>query len=183
MSQPRSDLARARIAAGLTQESLAEILRVHPDTVRRWERGSTQPTPPVRPHLAQALGLSRADLEHRLGSNARTIEGHLTAPHVGPVTPSDDEPMQPFGRRQFLGLAGAAVTSGALGLHSTDDVTSELLLRSWFAGLPSDRPARPVHELAAAVAAMKLEYQACRYQTAGRHLPLLLDELERSTST
>ena len=61
-------LARARRAAGLTQEELAYRLRVDRSTVGRWELGETEPQPWLRPKLARALGLSRDALEQLLAA-------------------------------------------------------------------------------------------------------------------
>jgi transcriptional regulator with XRE-family HTH domain len=36
-------IAHARSQLGLTQEDMAKALRIHPDTVSRWERGDTKP--------------------------------------------------------------------------------------------------------------------------------------------
>src|SRR5215211_6780062 len=66
MRQRRQQLARVRKAAGHTQESLADLLRLDRSTVVRWERAQTEPQPYLRPRLARALGISPARLEELL---------------------------------------------------------------------------------------------------------------------
>ena len=51
---------------GLSQEQLAERLRIDRSTVARWEAGETVPQPWIRTQLARALQLSLDQLEHLL---------------------------------------------------------------------------------------------------------------------
>lgn len=62
MPTKRVVLARARKAAGFTQEELAHRLGVDRSTVGRWELGETEPQPWLQPRLAKALGVSRTEL-------------------------------------------------------------------------------------------------------------------------
>ncbi|HEY0696598.1 MAG TPA: helix-turn-helix transcriptional regulator [Micromonospora sp.] len=62
MTVKRRRLADRRRAVGHTQESLAGRLGVNRTTVVRWERAETEPQPWVRPHLAEALGISPDEL-------------------------------------------------------------------------------------------------------------------------
>lgn len=57
-ARPRGYLAERRKAVGLDQETLARRLGVHKATVMRWERGSAEPQPSLRPKLAAVLGIS-----------------------------------------------------------------------------------------------------------------------------
>lgn len=66
MAAKRTGLARARKAAGLTQESLAEAMHIDRSTIVRWESGQTEPQPYLRPKLARMLGVSLAKLEDLL---------------------------------------------------------------------------------------------------------------------
>lgn len=58
----RVRLARARKAAGLSQEALAQRLGVERSTVVRWETTTIEPQPWIRPHLATALGVTAEEL-------------------------------------------------------------------------------------------------------------------------
>ena len=68
----RDRLARARKAAGYTQESLAEDLGIDRTTVARWEAGKWQPLPYLRPKLARLLGLTAAELSEILSAPIAT---------------------------------------------------------------------------------------------------------------
>jgi len=59
-------LARAREAAGLTQEAFAMRAGVEVSTVVRWESGCTTPLPGKRPQIARALGIDLLELERLL---------------------------------------------------------------------------------------------------------------------
>jgi len=63
MVAKRDGLARARRAAGYTQERLAEALAVDVKTVGNWESGKTEPLPHKRPKLADELHVSAYHLE------------------------------------------------------------------------------------------------------------------------
>jgi transcriptional regulator with XRE-family HTH domain len=58
----RRRFAARRKTVGLSQEQLAELLRVDRSTVGRWESGETEPQPWIRPSLARALRLSADQL-------------------------------------------------------------------------------------------------------------------------
>jgi DNA-binding XRE family transcriptional regulator len=75
MRQRRTHLARARKAAGHTQESLAELLGLDRSTVVRWERAETTPQPWIRPKLARVLGLSGTALDVALNDPVRGMSG------------------------------------------------------------------------------------------------------------
>ncbi|MGH8965443.1 MAG: helix-turn-helix transcriptional regulator, partial [Actinomycetes bacterium] len=62
----RARLARARKAAGLTQEDLAHLVGVDRSTVGRWEAGETDPQPWVRRKLVRHLGVTPAHLDDLL---------------------------------------------------------------------------------------------------------------------
>jgi transcriptional regulator with XRE-family HTH domain len=59
----RKRLARARKAAGLTQEELAYRVGVDRSTVGRWEAGETEPQPWLRAKLARHLNITPAHLD------------------------------------------------------------------------------------------------------------------------
>jgi transcriptional regulator with XRE-family HTH domain len=50
-------LAKARAASGQTQEQIAELLGVDPETISRFERGATWPTLPRLLSLAELYGV------------------------------------------------------------------------------------------------------------------------------
>lgn len=52
-----SRMARWRVAAGLTQVQLADVIGTKQERVSDWERGVTTPRPQLIPMLAEALGL------------------------------------------------------------------------------------------------------------------------------
>jgi transcriptional regulator with XRE-family HTH domain len=62
----RERLGARRKALGLTQESLAERLRVERSTVARWEQGTSTPRPWYRRRLAEALDLTPDELARML---------------------------------------------------------------------------------------------------------------------
>jgi transcriptional regulator with XRE-family HTH domain len=71
----RTGLARARRAAGYTQEQLAELLHIDRATVVRWEAGATEPLPYIRPRLGRLLHVSREQLEALLLEGASPAQG------------------------------------------------------------------------------------------------------------
>jgi transcriptional regulator with XRE-family HTH domain len=95
----RIALAQRRKAIGLTQERLAELLRVDTSTVRRWEAGSAEPLPWMRPRIANALKVSVEALARLLhdGDNNIGSEQHdhlavvaaILADACGVPTPAD----------------------------------------------------------------------------------------------
>ncbi|WP_406170084.1 helix-turn-helix transcriptional regulator [Streptomyces sp. NBC_00996] len=66
MALKRHGLVRRRRVVGLTQEGLAETLRVERSTVARWESGKVAPQPWIRPRLAEALRVSVDELNDLL---------------------------------------------------------------------------------------------------------------------
>ncbi|WP_158842511.1 helix-turn-helix domain-containing protein [Saccharothrix deserti] len=71
MAVRRTGLARARKAAGFTQESFAEAAHVERSTVVRWEAGAREPLPYQRPKLARLLRVSLEKLDELLTTDAR----------------------------------------------------------------------------------------------------------------
>ena len=69
----REELVSARRAAGLTQEKLAEVMRVDRSTVIRWEAGDFAPLPYQWPKLARVLGRSTDELRELI--DVRAVPG------------------------------------------------------------------------------------------------------------
>lgn len=74
-TRPSSSLAACRLAAGYTQETFAEKLRVERGTVGRWERGVQSPQPWQRPDLATALDITLDHVEHQRGQSPERTWG------------------------------------------------------------------------------------------------------------
>ena len=82
MATRRIRLARARKAAGYTQEGLARAMNIETSTVARWEAGSSEPLPYKRPKLGRLLHLGRAELEALL-REGQTTSRELVAQQPG----------------------------------------------------------------------------------------------------
>jgi transcriptional regulator with XRE-family HTH domain len=87
VSTARSALARARRAAGLSQEDFAERIGVDRRTVQRWETGKSDPHPVARRALAEMLHIGPADVDAMLGDGLPSTGG--SADDRG--TSADDE--------------------------------------------------------------------------------------------
>lgn len=85
----RRQFAERRKALGLTQEELAEMLRVDRTTVGRWESGETDPKPWAKPKLASALQVTLDDLIALLDGADRSASSN--APTAA-ATPNGDSP-------------------------------------------------------------------------------------------
>ena len=75
MAKPRKGLAARRRALGYSQESLAELLRVTPGTVGRWEQGKSTPEAWLQPRLAKVLEVSAQELIDLLNPRAESSAG------------------------------------------------------------------------------------------------------------
>jgi transcriptional regulator with XRE-family HTH domain len=72
MARKRHRFAERRKAMGLSQERLAEAVRVDASTVARWERGETDPLAVYRPRLAEALNVSVEEVGELLAEGSET---------------------------------------------------------------------------------------------------------------
>lgn len=79
----RAGLARAREAAGLTQEAFATRAGVEVSTVVRWESGRTTPLPGKRPQIARVLGVGLHDLERLLSPEVPQVQAQTQTQAVG----------------------------------------------------------------------------------------------------
>ncbi|MBB4682624.1 helix-turn-helix domain-containing protein [Amycolatopsis jiangsuensis] len=115
--QPRTRLKVAIRRSGRTQERLAEELNVDPGTISRWVRGIQDPDPARLEALAQALGISRAQLGDLLAeSGGLTAEAREWLSTSDPVLPSAPDRVTRTGRgtRPAAGysLAGVGAPRG-----------------------------------------------------------------------
>ena len=120
----RQELVSARKAAGLTQEELAEAMRVDRSTVIRWEAGDYAPLPFQWPRLAKVLGRSTDELRELIDVGAAPglpmlgpelepafgwLDRHVgwtpgtTRARVGARVPADRRIRQPIGRSHLAG--------------------------------------------------------------------------------
>ncbi|MFJ7902540.1 helix-turn-helix domain-containing protein [Streptomyces sp. NPDC096198] len=123
-------MAERRRSLGYSQEQLAELLGVDRTTIGRWESGRSTPQPPQRPGLAEALELSREELDALLtGPQRSSPEEVRRAPSNGPSAGEPDEMI----RREFLRIL---TVSGALTALPIDD--AEALKDGVRRGAPED---------------------------------------------
>ncbi|GLY71355.1 helix-turn-helix transcriptional regulator [Amycolatopsis taiwanensis] len=85
-----SPLAAYRLAAGFTQESLAEQLSIDRSTIGRWERGTHAPQPWQRPDLATSLRISLTELDDILCRTKPTTEAESVLTETTNATPAAD---------------------------------------------------------------------------------------------
>jgi transcriptional regulator with XRE-family HTH domain len=78
----RTRLARRRRAVGLSQQDLADRLRVDVRSVGRWEAGTGEPQPWLRIGLARALKITVSDLEDLLRADHHEMTPGLTSTHT-----------------------------------------------------------------------------------------------------
>jgi len=55
-------LSEKRIAAGLTQRQLAQMLNLHYQAIQRWERGENSPSVEIALRIADALNTTVEEL-------------------------------------------------------------------------------------------------------------------------
>lgn len=90
INESGSPLAACRLAAGYTQEGLAEQLSIDRSTIGRWERGVQAPQPGQRPDLATRLGISLAELDDILRRTKHPTEsGSVTQTTTNETTAAD----------------------------------------------------------------------------------------------
>ncbi|HTJ67967.1 MAG TPA: helix-turn-helix transcriptional regulator [Actinospica sp.] len=81
----REEFARRRRAIGLSQEELADRLKVTARTVARWETGESEPVPWFRPRIASCLRVSLEELDALLIAPGRG-PGTAISPLSGTIT-------------------------------------------------------------------------------------------------
>ncbi|OXM59873.1 helix-turn-helix transcriptional regulator [Amycolatopsis vastitatis] len=113
MAAKRTRLARARKAAGYTQEALAEALDTDRSTIVRWEAGETEPLPHKRLKLAQALKVTASGLEDLLAES-------LASPAIaewGSMPTEAEVPSDPMKRRTLMKWGVAATATTGIGIE------------------------------------------------------------------
>jgi transcriptional regulator with XRE-family HTH domain len=78
----RIRLARRRRTVGLSQQDLADRLRVDVRSIGRWEAGTGEPQPWLRVGLARALEISVGELEHLLNADQYEAASPFTSPRA-----------------------------------------------------------------------------------------------------
>jgi transcriptional regulator with XRE-family HTH domain len=120
MATRRPLLARARKAAGYTQEGFAEALHVHRTTVVRWETGGGEPLPYLRPKVASLLRVAADQLEAWLANESgEPLPDHASHVPVGLAPPADEA------ERAWQQLAKQANASIELNLQINFDVAED----------------------------------------------------------
>jgi transcriptional regulator with XRE-family HTH domain len=165
------DLRRARRAADLTLDALAQLGGLSASHLSRIESGKRPVTPATVALYARAAGADLAE-EVALERPARAATGSLHPRNANIHT-------DPVNRRDLLALTGATLTgievgqTKVAGLHSlAGSLTSY--------GLDDEAASGPpltVGRAHRAVYAAKHDYQACRYRTVVDTLPRLLTGL------
>jgi transcriptional regulator with XRE-family HTH domain len=116
MAVRRNGLARARKAAGFTQESFAEAMGVDRSTVVRWDAGEREPLPYKRPKLARLLKVTMQELDELL--TPADVEPPGSEQAVSPAQPSHAGgvllPVVVGGQRVVLPLAAPTVVNSGL---------------------------------------------------------------------
>ncbi|WP_098011341.1 helix-turn-helix transcriptional regulator [Streptomyces sp. sk226] len=158
-------MGERRRSLGYSQEQLAELLGVDRTTIGRWESGRSTPQPPQRPGLAEALELSREELDALLARPQRSSPEEVRrAPSNGPSAGEPDEMI----RREFLRIL---TVSGALTALPIDD--AEALEDGVRRGAPEDFARMNTH--------LWQVYQLAR--SKGAVYPLVRDQLTTLNDT
>ncbi|MGW4591893.1 helix-turn-helix domain-containing protein [Amycolatopsis thermoflava] len=149
MAAKRTGLARARKAAGHTQERLAQLLGIDTSTVARWESGQSEPSPHRRPMLARLLMVSREQLEELLREPASSPGSQADEP-----APSDHMlvPVVVEGRTVLLSLDPQTIAARTVDPHTiaAERNGAAVAAAQWGDMSPLDRRSLLKHGLAAA---------------------------------
>jgi transcriptional regulator with XRE-family HTH domain len=117
MTPGRQRLAERRKSLGYSQESLAERMSVDRSTVARWERGTSEPQPFIRPKLAQVLQVTLLELDSLLAvrePQPPVAMTPLTTLQVTAQPATDVDELDDMNRRELLRLLSVAGTLVAL---------------------------------------------------------------------
>jgi transcriptional regulator with XRE-family HTH domain len=75
-SDPRRELAAKRRLNGWSQSKFADVIGASLNSVRAWEQGWTTPMPRYRRPIAEALGVSMAEVDRLLDGRPPELVGH-----------------------------------------------------------------------------------------------------------
>ncbi|GIH72569.1 helix-turn-helix domain-containing protein [Sphaerimonospora thailandensis] len=197
----RANLSRAEMAkvVNLSASGIKYGLTCDEERIRRWEAGEVSwPREPYRLALAEITHHDPEDLGFVPVKRVRAtvapvpdtavnpereypmrVDSCIISPHAMNLVESgrDEDSMQ---RREFVGLAGAALFSAVVGQpdkahHIQSDVEAlATALVDYSAPLDG---ATDLRALAASVTAAKQNYQACRYSQVAAALPSLLHKI------
>lgn len=119
---PTADLRALREARGLSQQNVADALRVDVNTVSRWECGRSRPQPTQRRGLAELYQVSIATLSPTPAQRpAADPLAFLQEPAIGPVDPRIHRSQQEWvATRRALNSNRHALTQLALGTYSPE---------------------------------------------------------------
>jgi len=109
-------LRRVRIAAGLTQSDLAEMLNVDQATISRWERGAQMPDTATQTRLRELLFRGRAISDARLLHLVRSASCRMY------LVDSDGK---------FVAISEAAREFVGSSLESLMEITSPTIRENW----------------------------------------------------
>jgi transcriptional regulator with XRE-family HTH domain len=132
MATKRHRLAQRRKALGYSQERFAEQLGVDRSTVVRWESGSAEPQPSLRPQLAQSLQVSLSQLANLLcGSEVAAAAELGSGDNEQAGVQQDPTETDDMNRREMLRLMSMSSTliaasggHGPLDLERLDHVAN-----------------------------------------------------------
>lgn len=178
---PNVQLRVWRENAGLTRAEMAKMvtlsksgirhkLACDEERIRRWESGEVRwPREPYRQAITDVTHLDPEDL------------GFIPNRRGPQTTTAEPEVSKEVGRREFVGLTGAALFSAVVGAQSDKPPTISRHIETLATVLvdysaPMNEPV-DLEALAAAVVAAKQNYQACRYTQVTATLPGLLRNL------
>lgn len=120
--QKREAIVRARLALGLTQAQLADVLVSSQRTVARWEAGQSTPTEPQLTHIASLVYAADRDLAAELLRHAGTTlvavglepsSFRAAAPPEPPAAPSPARPQAKTEDLVDIVVLAGVVASGA----------------------------------------------------------------------
>ena len=105
---------------GLTQEKLAELVGIHPNTLLKWEYGTREPKASELQKLAKALGITEADLLN--GPASQELEVKIV-----------------MGVKSVSALAGISLASNSFTYGVNDTEPSIVLMGNVRIETPEDR--------------------------------------------